>query len=367
MLVGTEHEYSINDLSFNPLPISDIIIERIGGAGAGEVRSGEVLVSKELQKHAVEIIPSRPASLGSLEDMLHRGIRNLYFALGNQYRFLGLGMHPLLTLDQTACWDHEEKEIYEAYDRLFNIRQHGWLNIQALQINLPYGSRERLVLMYNKIRSLLPYLIAVSAASPFVEGRASSYMDTRLAYYRENQRRLPLICNEILPEKIRSLDDYLQINREIYALLKERGAEVLCREWVNSRGVIVRFSRRCLEVKAIDEQECLRSDMAVTAFLLALLRSDLGLEEDEAFLRSAMEDAMRHGTEALRPELARLYEAAYAKATREERRYLPLIKRRIEEGCLAEVMARRFKDSGEISPMLADLERALWINRPYFD
>ena len=29
--IGTEHEYSINDKDFQPLPISDRIIERISG------------------------------------------------------------------------------------------------------------------------------------------------------------------------------------------------------------------------------------------------------------------------------------------------------------------------------------------------
>ena len=50
-------------------------------------------------------------------------------------------MHPLLTLEQTTYWDHDEQDYYQAYDRLFNIKQHGWLNIQALQINIPYRIR----------------------------------------------------------------------------------------------------------------------------------------------------------------------------------------------------------------------------------
>jgi glutamate---cysteine ligase / carboxylate-amine ligase len=363
--VGTEHEYSINDRSFTPLPVSDRILEKIHGSVEHEVDFGPVKVSKELQKTAIELIPARPGTLVEIEDMLYQGLKKLYAALDYRYKFLGLGMHPLLTLDQTTYWDHDEQEYYQIYDRLFNIRQHGWLNIQALQINVPFGDKQNLVAMFNRMRALMPYLIAVSAASPFVEGKLTSYADNRLVYYRENQKQIPSITHDILPEKLSSVDDYIKINRGIYASLRGCGADILCREWVNSRGVIVRFSRGCLEVKAIDEQECLKSDMAITAFLLALLRSDLSLEEDESSLKSLMEEAMRNGTENLKPELERLYKAAYETSTEEERRYLPLVKHRIKKGSLAEVLRWQYKDSGDIRSLLQRLEEALGENKPY--
>ncbi len=363
--IGTEHEYSINDSDWNPLPISDRIIERISGAVEHEVTFGGIKVSKELQKHALELIPARPGSLSFLEDNLYRGLTELYRATNYEFKFLGLGMHPLLTLDKTTYWDHDEQEYYQTYDRLFNIRQHGWLNIQALQVNIPFESMEEMVVVFNKIRSLIPYLVAISATSPIVEGRPTNYMDNRLVYYRENQRRIPSICNDILPERLASADDYVKINREIYRELKSCGANILCREWVNSRGLIVRFTRKCLEVKAIDEQECLRSDMAITAFLLALLRSDLVLDEDESSLRALLEDAMKNGVAGMRPELEKLYGIALKSATDEEKRYLPVVAKRIEQGSLAELMAQKLKETGEIKPLLDEMEWCLRENRPY--
>lgn len=363
--IGTEHEYSINDETWKPLPISDKIIQAISGAVQHEVGFGGIKVSKELQKHALELIPSRPGSLGFLERNLYQGLTSLYQALNYEYRFLGLGMHPLLTLEQTTHWDHDEQEYYEAYDRLFDIKQHGWLNIQALQINIPYGSSEEMVSMFNRIRSTIPYLVAVSASSPFVEGKLTAYRDNRLVYYRENQRNIPLICNSILPERLESQQDYVRINRQIYSHLRECGADLLCREWVNSRGVIVRFTRSCLEVKAIDEQECLHSDMAVAAFLLALLRSEVLLEEDESSLRSVLEEAMRHGVEGLRPELEKLFAAAQKSATAEERSYLPVVAKRIEQGSLAELLEQLFREKGRIEPLLAEMEGCLRENRSF--
>ncbi len=364
--IGTEHEYSINDKNYRPLAISDKILEQISGEVQDEVPFGGIRVAKELQKHVLELIPATPGSLSFLEENLYHGLCELYRATNYEYGFLGLGMHPLLTLDQTTYWDHDEQEYYQAYDRLFNIRQHGWLNIQALQINYPYESPDDLVTAFNKIRSLIPYLVAVSASSPLVEGKTTSYMDNRLVYYRQNQAQIPEICHSIIPEKLDRMEDYVRINQDIYEELKRCQGEILCHEWVNSRGVIVRFTRKCLEVKAIDEQECLHSDMAISAFLLALLRSDLELEEEESHLLAMLEDAMRHGVAGMRPELEKLLRIAQKSATIEEMRYLPVVAKRIEQGSLAEVMAQRLKEGGEIEPMLAEMEWCLKENRPYY-
>ena len=365
--IGTEHEYSINDKNYRPLAISDRIIQRIAGQVQHEVAFGGILVSKELQKHAIELIPARPGNLSFLESNLYQGLSELYRATNHEYGFMGLGMHPLLKLDETTYWDHDEQEYYQIYDRLFNIKQHGWLNIQALQINIPYTGKDELVAMFNKIRSLMPYLVAVSASSPMVEGKLTTYMDNRLVYYRQNQAAVPEICHGILPEKLESVADYVQINRQIYSELKKCGAEILCREWVNSRGVIVRFTRKCLEVKAIDEQECLHSDMAFSAFLLALLRSDLVLEEeDESSLLAMLEDAMRCGVAGMRPELEKLLAAAEKSATIEEMRYLPLVAKRIEQGSLAEIIVQKLKETnGKIEPILEQMQWCLKDNRPY--
>ncbi|NMC11214.1 MAG: hypothetical protein GYA39_09655 [Methanothrix sp.] len=364
--LGTEHEFSINDKNFQPLPISDRIIQQLNRSVMHEVAFGGIKVSKELQKHVLELIPARPGSLNYLESNLYEGLCELLKATNYEYSFLGLGMHPLLKLEQTTYWDHDEQEYYQAYDRLFDIHQHGWLNIQALQVNIPYGRKENIVSIFNKIRALMPYIVAVSASSPMVEGKLTSYMDNRLVYYRENQRQIPEICHNVLPEKLESVEDYVQINRRIYSELKRSNAEILCREWVNSRGVIVRFTRKCLEVKAIDEQECLHSDMAISAFLLALLRCDLELEEDEDCLHSLLEEAMRRGVSGMRPELEKLLCQAEKSATLEERRYLPLVAKRIEQGSLAEVFVQKLKETdGRVEPLLSQMQWCLKENRPY--
>ncbi|WML66592.1 MAG: hypothetical protein METHP_00030 [Methanoregula sp. SKADARSKE-2] len=336
-MIGTEHEYSINNGRFQPLPASDRIIQSICSRVESEILFGDTKLGKELQKTVLEFVPRAPA-----EDL------------------------PTLTLDQTAVWDHDEGEYYAVYDRLFDIRQHGWLNIQALQINLSYANDRELISMYNQVRSLLPYLIAVTASSPMVEGRRTGSMDNRLLYYRRNQEEIPGLCNRIIPEKIRSVAEYRAFQEELFCELRYRNADILCEEWVNSAGLIIRFSRRCLEIKALDEQESIHSDMAVCAFVRSLLRCRaLPAEEDRDGLLDLTERAIRGGTRNLKQELGKLYDEAWKHATPEERGYLPVIRHRIERGSLAELIQDRSERENDITPVLGELAECLKTNRSY--
>lgn len=186
-------------------------------------------------------------------------------------------------------------------------------------------------------------------------------MDNRLLFYRENQKEIPGICHGILPEKLRSAKDYVLINRSIYRELQKRDAHRLCREWVNSRGVIVRFTRSCLEIKAIDEQDCIKSDMCIAAFINALMRSDISPEDDEDFLKEMTALAIRTGTARMKPELEEIYRKAERCATSEENAYLSIIKERIDNGSLAEVLMRRYRQMS-LYEIMRDAEAALRMN-----
>ena len=367
MTIGTEHEFSINDSSFSALPVSDRIIREICGRYAGEIPFGDAKLGKELQKTVLEFIPRLPAhGPAALEGMLEQGIRKFYHIFPDRFHLLGLGMHPTLTLNRTAVWDHDEGEYYETYDRLFNIQQHGWLNIQALQINLSYTGEKDLIRQYNRIRTLLPYLIALSASSPIVEGRLTGTMDNRLVYYQANQKEIPAICHGIIPARLKSITQYRNAQEEIYKELRSRDANILCEEWLNSSGLIIRFSRNCLEIKALDEQDCIRSDMALAALVCSLLRCPaLPVETDQDALLDLTGSVIREGVTAVRPELEILYRHAWHAATAEERRYLPVIENRIHQGSLAEQLADRFGRGKVIGPILSDLAGSLRENRPY--
>jgi len=367
MTIGTEHEFSINDLQFCPAPASDTIIRSICGSFDDEISFGDVKLGKELQKTVIEFVPRSPSeTIAGLENQLVSGLAKFNHIFRNRYALLGLGMHPTLTLDQTAVWDHGEGEYYTVYDRLFSIRQHGWLNIQALQVNLSYAAEKDLLLLYNRTRQLLPYLVAVTASSPLVEGKLTGTMDNRLLFYRANQEKIPQICNGIVPEELSSIHDYERSQEAIYTELRARDAGILCEEWLNSAGMIIRFSRRCLEIKALDEQECIRSDMAVCAFTRSLLRCrKLDLPSDRDTLLALLEDAIRDGTKTLRPDLERLYALAWDHATADERQYLPFIRERIAHGSLAELIRDRMEAGSAPGSLLPELSACLSTNRPF--
>ena len=367
MTIGTEHEYSINDREFHARPVSDEILREICGSYESEVLFGDVKLGKELQKTVLEMIPRSPADdIRVLEAQLTRGLAKFNNVFAGRYQLLGLGMHPTARVNEIPVWDHDEGEYYDVYDRLFNIRQHGWLNIQALQINLSYRNSRDMVTMYNRIRVLLPCLVAITASSPIVEGKLTGTCDNRLVWYRENQREIPGICHGIIPEKIRSVTDHRARQEEIYSELRSRDADILCEEWVDSAGVIVRFSRKCLEIKALDEQESIRSDMAVSAFVRSLLRCPaLPVETDQEALLTLMELAIQRGTAGLKDELGQLYHAAWQHATPGERSYLPIISNRISEGSLAEQMRRRIAHGERLETVLGEMAECLRTNRAY--
>jgi hypothetical protein len=298
--------------------------------------------------------------------MVSRGVGAFSRKFSGRYRLLGLGMHPALRLPGTAVWDQEEQEYYEVYDRIFGLSQHGWLNIQSLQVNLSYADEASLVALFNSLRSLLPYLAAISAASPFVEGAPSGSMDSRLLFYRDNQRQIPRICSGIVPRLLHSREEYCSWLRGMYRELREQGGSILCEEWVASYGVIVRFSRPCVELKVMDEQECVRSDTALCAFIRALLRADLSvLESDRRALLDLTEQAITRGTAGLRPELFRLLRMAERHAGPDERPYLPLIRERIAGGSLAELLMEDWKDSRDLPAIMARAASCLETNIPY--
>jgi hypothetical protein len=176
-------------------------------------------------------------------------------------------MHPLLNLDETQVWPHRHKQIYEALGRLFDLKRHGWLNIQSFQLNLPYSTEKEGVLLHNLLAYICAYLPAVAAASPVYEGKLGECIDNRLHFYKLNQKEVPSVTGDIVPGYVSSFEQYKQEVIGRYSLdMATAGADaaILGKEWVNSRGVIFRFGRRALEIRVMDEQECVKSDVALS-------------------------------------------------------------------------------------------------------
>ncbi len=276
-VLGPEHEYSLVDEDLKVLPIADKIIKEYCGRMVNFIELPNFTFGKEMQLHVMEIKANQPfKSPSEFEETMHTAVLSLS-GIVEKYgaNLLGTGMHPLMGLKDTAVWPHYHRKIYHAYSKIFNLNQHGWLNIQSFHLNLPYQKEADAIQIHNQLANLCAYLPAISASSPIFEGKTGPDQDNRLQFYRLNQKEVPSVTGEVIPEYASSLSKYKRDVIERYSTdLAKAGADktLLHREWVNSRGVIFRFDRCALEVRVMDEQECVKSDVALACFVRAVLR-----------------------------------------------------------------------------------------------
>lgn len=379
------------DENLRVMPIVDKVIKDFRGRVVNFVENGKFTFGKELQLHVLEIKPNKPfKSPETFDETMHQAVLSISDFLTRKYRahLLGTGMHPLLRLDETGVWPHRHKQIYDAYSKIFNIKQHGWLNIQSFQLNLPYLNEEKAILMHNILANICAYLPAISASSPVYEGKIGDYVDNRLYFYMENQREIPSIAGSVVPEYVSSFKQYKKEVIEKYSSdLARVGADkcLLHKEWVNSRGVIIRFDRRALEVRVMDEQECIKSDVALSCFIRALLRGLLSgnalllpfedlVKDFKAVIKDGLEAKVSHimGPKA-RNVCKYFLQIAWNNANAEEKKYLHILGRRIEEGNLSEVIKRELLKRAQktdfneaVLEVYSKLLKSLVDNQPFF-
>ena len=212
-VLGPEHELSVIDEHCNALSIVDQILKDLHGTGhyVNTVEYPKYTVGKELQMHVIEFKGNDPfPQPQEAEEVLYDGISTLEELLHSKYHvsLLGTGMHPFIQLADAKVWSHHHKNIYAEYQKIFNFRQHGWLNIQSFQINLPYENDQKGPVLHNLIANLVPYLPAITAASPIYEGKFGELVDNRLYFYKINQKEVPSISGNVVPEYFQSTQEY---------------------------------------------------------------------------------------------------------------------------------------------------------------
>lgn len=276
---GIELEYMIVDRdSLAVRPLSDRVLQQIAGRIVNEVEVGPLCWSNELVLHVIELKTNGPArSLAGLADRFQTGVWQVsdQLAMFNS-RLLGTAMHPWMDPQrETVLWPHENSPIYAAYNQIFGCQGHGWSNLQSTHINLPFVGDAEFGRLHAAIRLVLPLLPALAASSPIVAGQATGMLDTRLEYYRTNQRIIPQIAGLVIPEPVFCRADYEKnILAETYRAIAPRDpGGVLQEEWLNSRGAIARFERGAIEIRLLDVQECPKADLSIAALVVALVRA----------------------------------------------------------------------------------------------
>ncbi len=277
---GVEVEYMVVDresLAIRPI-VPELFAEVTGHVGASDYIDGKVAWSNELVAHVVELKASEPVSdLRILPPLFEKALARIDRTLKEKSAILlPTAMHPSMNpATETVLWPYENHEIYEAFDRVFNCRRHGWANVQSVHLNLPFNGDDEFARLHAAVRLVLPLLPALAASSPIVDSQRNGINDNRLIHYREHCSQIPSIAGDVIPEPIYDEATYRrEIFERIFAdILPYDPDGILSHEFLNARGAIARFDRGSIEIRLMDVQECPMADVAISAGVVAVVRA----------------------------------------------------------------------------------------------
>ncbi|HEU0052326.1 MAG TPA: glutamate-cysteine ligase family protein, partial [Longimicrobium sp.] len=367
-VAGIELEYPTVDRDLNAVSLVEPAFRVLAGRGVSDVDLGAVGFSNEIADHVFEAKTMAPMrSLADAEVALVEGIQRFSAVLRDEFdaRLMPTGMHPWFDPRKGRLWTRSGLRIYTTYARLFNVRTHGWMNVHSSHLNLPFGDERETMAMHTAAALLIPYLPALAASSPMFDGELQPSADGRLAWILEHQARIPESCGMIVPEYVDSFRAYRKdILQPMYAALDRLphpDTKVIRHEFFNTRGAILRFARRAMEVRVLDTQECVKLDVAIAVFVRAALRHltarvmagrvplpahDVLVEDFRESIRdgSAAVVAAPHfavdrdetGRTDVRAVLRHVLEGARREVSGDEAGYLDLVARMIETGTLSE-------------------------------
>lgn len=276
---GIEIEYMIIDRrSCRIKPVAELLLKNADGEIDNEVEHGPLAWSNELVQHVIELKTNGPAKkIGGLAALFQQQLDEINGLLApHDCMILPGATHPFMDpATETSIWERENTEIYQTFNGIFNCQGHGWSNLQSMHINLPFAGNDEFFRLHSAIRLLLPFIPALSAASPFQDGRDTGYSDSRLVHYGKNCAKIPIVTGLIVPEPIRNQTEY---EEKILAAIEQAVApydakNVLEAKWTNARGAIARFDRGAIEIRVIDSQECPAADLAVAELICSAVRS----------------------------------------------------------------------------------------------
>jgi gamma-glutamyl:cysteine ligase YbdK (ATP-grasp superfamily) len=309
---GIELEYMIVDCDTLVVkPIADELLKHELGAYGSDFENGIITWSNELVLHVIEIKSTKPESdFDAVEKGFVENVKRINSVLSKwNCMLLPTAAHPFMEpLSEAKLWPHDNNEVYEIYNKIFDCRGHGWSNLQSTHLNLPFDGEEQFAKLHAAIRLVLPILPALCASSPILDGKPSGLLDTRLHYYKDNQKKIPSITGRVIPEPVFTEADYSRI---IYDPIKRDiepfdAQEILDAVWVNSRGAISRFDRGSIEIRLMDVQECPAADLAIQTLVIETIKA----LTNEAFIK------FDHQIKWDAEPLAKIFESGIAKAER---------------------------------------------------
>lgn len=278
-VIGIEIEYMLVDKNTLEIqPKSDLILKQLAGKQVNEIALGEIAISNELVMHVIELKNNGPKPPHHpIASQFQQTILKLQPLLQQHHlQLLPTGAHPWMDPQvETKRWPHGNESIYKQYDAIFNCQGHGWSNLQSMHVNLPFANDTEFCQLHNTIRLLLPLLPSLAASTPLLDGKKTGFLDSRLDFYGKNQQRVPVISGDVIPEFIRSEEQYQNdILKPMYQDISQFDTQGLLQyEWLNSRAAIAKFASGAIEIRIIDTQECVNADIAIANAILAILKN----------------------------------------------------------------------------------------------
>lgn len=279
---GIELEYMlVYNTNFKVAPIVDQLISKKTGKVSSDVDNGQIAWSNELVAHVIELKTNGPTNnLNSLSNYFHENIIEINTILKSlDAKLLPSASHPLMNpLKDTQLWKHSYSEVYELYNKIFDCKGHGWSNVQSTHINLPFFDDKEFEKLHAAIRILLPLIPGLCASSPILDGQNTGFKDTRLEFYKTNQKEIPELTGLVIPERVfTKVDYYATIFEPIKKAIKPFDTKnILDHHFLNSRGAIARFDRNAIEIRLIDIQECPKADIAICVLIIEVLKLLVG-------------------------------------------------------------------------------------------
>jgi len=296
---GIELEYMIVDAdTLDVKPLADEVLKAAIGSYEEDYLKPGVCWSNELALHVIELKTGKPApSLVDFIPLFQEDVGRINTILQDfNGRLMPGGAHPWMNpFRETRLWPHHHSAIYEAFNRIFDCRGHGWSNLQSAHLNLPFAGDGEFGRLHAAIRVLLPILPALAASTPIVDGRDQGFLDYRMEVYRTNSARIPSLTGKVIPEPVFTRADYdRRIFQPMYRDIRPHDPDSILREeWLNARGAIARFDRSAIEIRVLDTQECPLADLAVAALIINTLKGLVdGLWADPVGLRQWRTDAL---------------------------------------------------------------------------
>jgi len=355
LTIGIEEEFQILDADTLELTnrfedLSAVAHKKLGTFVKGELIASEI----EISTAKCESIAAAEADLTQKRRLLAESASELGLKLGTT------GTHPFSDWKKQRILDtHHYREVEE------RVRYCAWHNLTyGMHTHVGVRGRERMIAVFNSLRGYMPAILALSANSPFSEGRYTYLHSTRAQIFTRSFPR------GNIPGPFRDWDDYATF---IDTLFVTNSISEPTQVWWSLRPHPL-FGT--LEIRICDSQSDIRDTLAISALVVSLVaRLSADFDEGRALVvlntREVDENIWRAARYGLAGNLADFNKRKEIPVTDIIRAlveftgdmqeklgiesYVSRIAEILDEGNGAQKQIRLFEEKGDVAAVFSDL------------